>query len=171
MGDILRPIPVLPLLCAFSRDEVALDWAIKRGVERWGPVATASPRFDFLETSYYEATMGPSLKKCFWTFERLADPGELAAWKRMTNAWEDEYAAAHPGSAHRPLNLDPGYITPAKLVLASTKDHAHRMYLGDGIYAEITLMYRHGRWECTNGRFPTIAGPTIKRFSRRGERC
>ena len=47
----------------------------------------------------------------------------------------------------RPLNLDPGYLTLGKLVLASTKDFAHRIYLSRGIYAEVTLYYRHGRWE------------------------
>jgi hypothetical protein len=54
----------------------------------------------------------------------------------------------------RPVNIDPGYITAAKLVLASTKDHAHRIYLGQGIFAEITLMYRHGRWEAHEWTFP-----------------
>ena len=54
----------------------------------------------------------------------------------------------------RPLNLDPGYITPAKLVLASTKDHAHRIYLRDGIYAEVTLAYRGGRWQPLEWTYP-----------------
>ncbi|MDZ4819425.1 MAG: DUF4416 family protein [Planctomycetota bacterium] len=54
----------------------------------------------------------------------------------------------------RPLNLDPGYITAAKLVLASTKDHTHRIYLSQGIFAEITLFYRHKRWEHHEWTFP-----------------
>jgi hypothetical protein len=52
------------------------------------------------------------------------------------------------------LNLDPGYITQAKLVLASTKDHAHRIYLADGIFAEVTLSYKHRRWQPHEWTFP-----------------
>ena len=100
-----------------------------------------SDAFDFTETDYYTATMGTGLKKQFVAFERLIDPAALADIKRQTNAWEAEYAALGRHAEPRPLNLDPGYITPAKLVLASTKDHAHRLYLRDGIYAEVTLAY------------------------------
>ncbi len=117
-----------------------------------GPLALASERFVFAETGYYDASMGTELRKCFWVTERLADPAQLAAWKIMTNGWEDELAAQPElagltRSEERPVNIDPGYITMAKLLLASTKDHAHRIYLERGIFAEITLMYRHKQWE------------------------
>ena len=85
--------------------------------------------------------------KTFWAFERLIDPGMLADIKQQTNAWEAEYAALARHPEPRPLNLDPGYIGLGKLVLASTKDHAHRIYLGQGIYAEVTLYYKDGRWQ------------------------
>ena len=147
MGHPTTPSPVLPLLAAFSRYGEALAWGRQRAWAAWGPVARESPPFDFDQTAYYEATMGPGLKKVFWAFARLADPAELADWKLSTNAWEAEYAAlgCHPEA--RPLNLDPGYLTLGKLVLASTKDFAHRIYLGRGVYAEVTLFYRHHRWE------------------------
>ena len=147
------------MLAAFSRHEDALDWARQKAIEAWGPIELESPRFDFTETHYYDATMGPGLKKVFFTFRRPFDPTELVDIKLETNRWEEEYAAArhwqsqcHPiGQCHpiepRPLNLDPGYLTLAKLVLASTKDFAHRIYLARGIYAEITLQYRHHRWQ------------------------
>ena len=92
----------------------------------------SSDPFDFTETDYYTATMGEGLKKQFLAFERLIDSSELASIKRETNDWEAEYAALGRHAEPRPLNLDPGYLTPAKLVLASTKDHAHRIYLRDG---------------------------------------
>jgi hypothetical protein len=56
--------------------------------------------------------------------------------------------------AARLLNLDPGYLTEAKLVLASTKDHAHRIYLSQGIYAEVTLSYRRGHWRHHDWTYP-----------------
>ena len=147
MGQPLPHSPVLLLLAAFSRHPAALDWARQRATDAWGEIAAESPAFDFAETRYYDATMGPALKKVFWVFARPFDPVELVAVKLETNRWEREYAALADHAEPRPLNLDPGYLTLAKLVLASTKDFAHRIYLAQGIYAEITLQYRHHRWE------------------------
>jgi hypothetical protein len=126
------------LLAAFSRHVGALDWAFAKAGDMWGPVALSSSPFDFTETEYYASTMGPDLKKVFWAFLRPIDPCDLAVIKRQTNGWEEEFvAAAKRGEVlddsggriveERPLNLDPGYLTTAKLVLASTKDHAHRI--------------------------------------------
>lgn len=147
MGQPTTPSPVLPLLAAFSRYEEAIAWGRERAVGAWGAVARESAAFEFSQTRYYDASMGPGLRKSFFAFARLADPGELAAWKLRTNAWEEEYAALGRHPEPRPLNLDPGYLTLGKLVLASTKDYAHRIYLGQGIFAEITLFYRHQRWQ------------------------
>ena len=47
----------------------------RRAVEAWGPIERESPRFEFVETSYYDATMGPGLKKVFFAFQRPFDPG------------------------------------------------------------------------------------------------
>jgi len=154
MGVIALPLPVMPILAAFSRHETALAWARERAVEFWGPVALESPVFDFRETEYYAPAMGHGLKKIFWAYERLADPAELASWKRQTNQWEADYNSQgiHPES--RPLNLDPGYMTLGKLVLASTKDHAHRIYLHQGIYAEVTLVYQQRAWRTREWTFP-----------------
>jgi hypothetical protein len=137
----------MPLLAAFSRHEEALRWGRERAVEAWGGVALASPEFHFQETNYYEPTMGPDLRKVFWAFAQPIDPGCLVELKLQANAWEAQYAALGRHAEPRPLNLDPGYLTLGKLVLASTKDFAHRIYLGQGIFAEITLFYRHRRWE------------------------
>ena len=78
--------------------------------------------------------------------KKQIDPGILAAVKAATNKIEERKAVTTPNSMKRSINLDPGYITLGKLVLASTKDHAHRIYLGQGIYAEVTLEYREGGW-------------------------
>jgi hypothetical protein len=165
MGEPASPSPALQLLAAFSRHESVLGWARARAEGEWGPIALESPHFEFNETDYYTPTMGAGLKKVFWAFERRFDPAALAQMKRLTNAWEDELAGiarrreirgddGNPIVEPRPLNLDPGYLTVAKLVLASTKDYAHRIYLCDGIFAEITLFYRHGRWEHHEWTFP-----------------
>jgi hypothetical protein len=147
MGQPSPHTPVLLLLAAFSRHEAARDWARRRAVETWGPVALESPEFPFVETDYYQASMGPDLRKFFLTFACPFDPASLPEVKLLTNAWEEEYARSAGHDEPRPLNLDPGYLTLGKLVLASTKDFAHRIYMARGIYAEVTLFYRHHRWQ------------------------
>jgi len=146
--------PALFLMAAFSRYNEALQWARRRAEENWGPVVLESPHFDFHETDYYAPSMGPDLKKVFFAHQRLADPADLSRWKRESNCWEEQYARHSQHAEPRPLNLDPGYLTLAKLVLASTKDHAHRIYLRDGIYAEVTLHYQDRRWQRRPWTFP-----------------
>src|SRR5262245_939316 len=130
MGQASAPSPVLLILAAFSRHQEALAWTRAKTESAWSKIALSSDAFDFRETSYYDATMGVGLRKQFLAFERLIDPQRLVDLKLETNDWEAEYAANAKHDEQRPLNLDPGYITMAKLVLASTKDHAHRIYLG-----------------------------------------
>lgn len=164
MGDIHPPSPVLLIIAATSRYDAALDWTHSHAANHFGPIAHSSQRFDFTETNYYTATMGHDLKKQFFTFDRLIDPANLPRIKRLTNDWEHDYAATHQHPEPRPLNLDPGYITPAKLVLASTKDHAHRIYLRDGIYAEITLSFRKRAWQCAEWTYPDYRRHDFQQF-------
>ncbi len=93
MGQPAPHPPVLLITAAFSRYGEALDWARRQCVEHWGPIALESPPFDFAETKYYDATMGPGLKKVFFAFRQPFDPAELVDIKLQTNRWEEEYAA------------------------------------------------------------------------------
>jgi hypothetical protein len=146
--------PVLLVLAAFSRYPEAIEWAKRTVEDAWGPVALQSQLFDHRETNYYEATMGSDLKKTFFAFESLIDPEELVTCKETSNQWEVDYQqlARHPEP--RPLNLDPGYLTEAKLILASTKDRDHRIYLERGIYAENTLYFNRGAWQPRPWTYP-----------------
>jgi hypothetical protein len=164
MGEIHVPAPVLFILTVSSRHDAALEWVRERCVQHYGPVVLSSGPFDFTETDYYTATMGADLKKQFFAFETLIDSGELAGIKRQTNDWEAQYAALARHAEPRPLNLDPGYLTPAKLVLASTKDHAHRIYLRDGIFAEVTLVYRQRNWQPLEWTYPDYRRDDYQRF-------
>lgn len=146
--------PVLLIAAAFSRYDAALDWAQQTLGGAWGPIALASPRFDHRETTYYEPTMGPDLKKTFFAFQPLVDPASLAERKQRAISWEDEYRRQASHSEARPLNIDPGYLTEAKLVLASTKDRDHRIYLSQGIFAEVTLHFQRDRWQSRPWTYP-----------------
>jgi len=164
MGDIHDPTPVLLLLAVCSGRDDVLAWAKRRATDEFGPVALESKAFDFTETDYYRAAMGAGLKKQFLVFQRKIDPGSLADVKNLTNQWERECAEQSEHDLPRPLNLDPGYLTLAKLVLASTKDHAHRIYLGQGIYAEVTLQYRRGAWQALDWTYPDYRRDDYQEF-------
>src|SRR5690349_9926956 len=159
--------PVLLILAAFSRHPEAIDWGRQRAEEAWGPVALRSELFEHRETSYYEATMGPDLKKTFWAFESLVDPAGLVEWKETTNQWESEYQRLGTHPEPRPLNLDPGYLTEAKLILATTKDRDHRIYLDRGIYAENTLCFHHGTWQPRPWTYPDYQRADYHQFFQR----
>ena len=164
MGEIRQHEPVLLIVAAFSRHEAAIQWAHTRGERDWGPVALESPRFDFQETRFYETTMGQGLHKVFFAFETLIDPGQLAALKHQTNDWEAEYRDAKTHGEQRPLNLDPGYVTEAKLVLATTKDRDHRLYLERGIFAEVTLLFQSHQWQTRPWTYPDYHRPDYHQF-------
>lgn len=142
------------IVAAFSRHGDALDWARHRAEQQWGSIMLESERFAFCDTDYYQRTMGEDLKKVFWAFAPGFEPAELPDVKRTTNAWEEEFARQSDAIETRPLNIDPGYLSLGKLILASTKDFTHRIYLSQGIFAEITLHYQRGRWEHHRWTFP-----------------
>jgi len=164
MGQIQAVEPALLLVAISSRYDAALDWARSGILQAFGPIALTSNAFDFIETQYYTSTMGTELKKQFVACETLIDPGALAEIKGATNNWESDYAAIGHHPEERPLNLDPGYITPAKLVLASTKDHAHRIYLREGIYAEVTLSFRQRSWQPMEWTYPDYRRADYQKF-------
>jgi len=164
MGQPTIHSPALLLLAAFSRHDEALQWAKQRAEAEWGPIELEGPVFEFAETEYYTSTMGPGLKKVFFAFARPFDPADLVDVKLLTNNWENEYAALGRHPEPRPLNLDPGYITLGKLILASPKDFAHRIYLNRGIYAEVTLYYKHHRWQHHDCTFADYRREDYQRF-------
>jgi hypothetical protein len=154
MAAIQPHRPVLLILGAFSRYDEALGWGRQTAEQAWGPVALTSDRFDHRETKYYESTMGADLNKTFFAFESLIDPAKLVECKETSNQWELDYQRLGRHSEPRPLNLDPGYLTEAKLILATTKDRDHRIYLDRGIYAENTLYFHHGAWRTRPWTYP-----------------
>ena len=112
----------------------------------YGRIELASPQWPFSFTDYYQDQMGSDLLRQFLAFEKLIGPADIVAIKRRTNLMEEELTGRFAGGPPRPVNIDPGYLTEGKLVLASAKGLAHRVYMDQGIYGEITLSYVHGRW-------------------------
>ncbi|MBN1824598.1 MAG: DUF4416 family protein [Endomicrobiales bacterium] len=119
---------------------------------------SAAVPFDF--TNYYEKEMGKGLIRWWVGFERLAPPDGLAVVKQKTNKIESKFAKG----PHRRVNIDPGYLNESKLVLASTKDFSHRIYLAGGIYAEITLVYKAGSYRGLEWTYPDYLSKTAGDF-------
>src|SRR5262249_41660886 len=142
MAEPRLPAPVLLVVAAFSRHPDLLAEGRRRLEEAFGPVALASEPYAFDQTRYYERSMGAGLRKQLWAFAEPVEADRLPALKLATNALERELAGGRPEP--RPINLDPGYLALGKFVLATTKDQAHRLYLRDGVFAEVTLQYQDG---------------------------
>jgi len=168
MAQRRNPLPVIPIVAVISRHAVARQWGIKQLCERFPKIAFCSDPQPFEASGYYSQAMGENLEKQFVGFDQPADPGELADWKVWTNSLEAHYAAGHEHPETRPLNLDCGYITEAKLVLATTKDRDHRIYLTEGIYAEVTLSYTGRRWTHHRWSYPDYRTPLAIEFA---EQC
>jgi hypothetical protein len=158
------PVPSLLVVAAFSRHDDALVWARESLQEVYGPIALASPEYSFHHTEYYASTMGPNLRKQFLAFQRLVATASLADIKRHTNRLEEELRALATYEDARPLNLDPGLLQLGKFLLATTKDQSHRIYLRDGIYAEVTLRFHAGAYEPWPWTYADYREPALHEF-------
>jgi hypothetical protein len=173
MGEIKVPFPVVLIFAVCSSFESAFSWARQRAETQFGEIVLESEMSKFDQfTNYYTPTMGANLQKQLWAFRQTIDPAELPAIKQLANQWESEFETEFRNSdlrtnnmqIARPLNLDPGYVDLGKLILASTKDHAHRIYLSGGIFAETTLIYRNKKWESLPWSYPDYKSQNYQNF-------
>ncbi len=141
MGRIKKTLPVKLFAGMIAQDAALFDACIGLLTAEYGLIDIASEPLPWNITDYYRDEMGTGLVRKFVFFDRLIDPWKLASVKLFTNSIEERFSQNTPAGFHRRLNIDPGYITEAKVVLASTKDYAHRISIGDDIYAEATLVY------------------------------
>ncbi|MDR0522582.1 MAG: DUF4416 family protein [Planctomycetaceae bacterium] len=165
MGQIRSPQPVLLFAAVFSAEESAFVWTRQQAESLWGKIVRESGPFPVEQfTGYYAPSMGHSLPKFLWAFENLIDPADLPDIKRLSNEWEEQFKRQTCAVQERPLNIDPGYVDLGKLILASTKDHAHRIYLSGGIFAETTLIYTQKEWKPLPWTYPDYQSPGYQTF-------
>jgi hypothetical protein len=153
MAVPISPLPVCRFagLLAGSEEELA---AARWELTQWyGKIDDASAIVPFTFTQYYEGEMGANLLRQWVRFSALFSPEHLAKCKLETNMAETllarqfrEKQGDHARAVQRPINIDPGYVHRYKVVLATTKDHSHRVYLREGIYAEVTLHWSQNVW-------------------------
>jgi len=164
MGETRPPQPATLIVGMLSAFPELFDVAEEILAREFGPVARRSETFDFNFTHYYGSEMGEGIKRKFLAFERMIEPDEIAAIKDRTNHIEQDITSKYPRGVGRSVNLDPGYIDAGKLVLATVKDQAHRLYLHDGIYGEVTLYWKHGRWEAWPWTYADYRSEGYQRF-------
>jgi hypothetical protein len=154
MWELHDPRPVKLIIGILAANEVALAAAVKAISKSFGVIDLTSDVWPFTQTDYYKDELGPNALRQFVSLEKLIDPGKLAKIKHTTNKLEQKLAHSLKLPLPRPVNLDPGFIEPSKLILASTKNFSHRIYIGNKMYAEVTLMYEKGSWRHFEFTFP-----------------
>jgi hypothetical protein len=159
MWELHDPKPVKLIIGILAANEAALASAVKAISESFGAIDLTSDIWPFTQTNYYKDELGENALRQFVSIEKLIDPGKLAQIKHDTNSLEQQLAKKLGGvnpalQLPRPVNLDPGFIEPSKLILASTKNFSHRIYIGNKMYAEVTLMYEKGGWRHFEFTFP-----------------
>lgn len=137
---------IIPAL--FSAD-TSVEPVVEALEDAFGALDYRSDEILFTFTDYYTPEMGDGIRRIFFAVADLYDPSELATIKLTTDELEQRFA-----SDGRSVNLDPGMLTLGRLILASTKDNAQRIPLRDGVYAEITLLYRKGGFEALPWTYP-----------------
>jgi len=139
VGKAFSPQPVKLLASLIFGDKRWFSVSLEEMVSRWGSLDFMSETTSFDFTRYYEEEMGENLSRRIVSFEQLINPGRLWQIKHLTNSIEDRLST---GPNKRSINIDPGYIGLHHIILATTKPCSHRSYLQNGIYADLTLIYR-----------------------------
>ncbi len=155
MGDV-RLVQKVLLIAAFCyNNETDMRQALQQMTSRYGAVKSAGNPFPFHHTRYYQDEMGENLNKFYCSFENLIDPMDIVNIKLTSNEIEKEFCS----HSKRNVNIDPGYIEVPKLVLATTKNYGHRIYLGKGIYGDVQLVWRQGSFQANPWTYPDYMQP------------
>jgi hypothetical protein len=154
------PTPAKLIVGFFLRDKTLAADIARALQDRFGPIDMISAWLDFDFTTYYEREMGAPLSRRLIVFQSLVEQTELAAIKQTTNALE--HASQRQGK--RRVNIDPGYLLPERFVLATGKNFTHRIYIGQGIYADLTLIYRKGAFRTLPWTYPDYADQQLIDF-------
>jgi hypothetical protein len=142
MGAVSRPKKVKLFCGIITSNEDTSRKSLTVLQEKLGKIDLTSDVVFFDFSNYYSSQMGDNLKRFWISFEKLISAADLAQIKVFTNSIEDDFTV----NGKRCINIDPGYITPANVILATTKDYSHRIYLSEGIYGEVTTIYKRNNF-------------------------
>ncbi len=151
MAEIHKPKKVFAFAGLIFIKDFDTGVALKEFSGMLGGVIKKSDTIPFTHTTYYNKEMGEELLREWVLFEKLIYPDLLIELKRKSNEIENRFLNENGG---RMINIDPGLISLSNVVLASTKNYSHRIYLGKGIYAEVTLIYRNHQFRTLEWTYP-----------------
>ncbi len=154
MWQLKAPKPVKLIIGILAADRQCLHAAVEAIDAKFGKVDLESDVWPFDKTDYYKDETGENILRQFVSLERLIGPALLAKIKHRTNKLEQKLTAKLALPLPRPVNLDPGIIEPSKLILATTKNYSHRIYIGKKMYAEVTLIFDKGSWRPFDHTYP-----------------
>lgn len=154
------PKPAKLVIGAFLKDKELFESLAKELIAEFGPVDIISPWFLFDYTSYYEPEMGSPLFRRMLAFNKLIEQVNLSQIKNFTNQIETRYS----NNGKRIVNIDPGFMLHEKFVLATGKNFAHRIYIGNNIYADLTLIYQDGEFRTLPWTYPDYADERMLSF-------
>ena len=152
MGKISESKNVHPFVALLYQKEEYYQKALEKCKHKLGPVLDSSQEYNFSKiTSYYNSEMGKNLQKRLLVFQEYQNLEDFHKIKLWSNQVEQELSQKRE---NRKINIDPGYLGLSKLVLFSTKNYSHRIYINDGIYAEVTLIYENGGYKAQSWTYP-----------------
>jgi hypothetical protein len=153
MSDPQSAEPVKLIVSLFSGEGRTLGDAVRTLSEKYGKVDFISAPVPFAYTDYYMKEFGGLLVRRLVAFYRLIRPDSLPDIKLWTNSLERRLSE----EGRRKVNIDPGYLAKAHLVLATGKGYSHRPYLREGIYADLTLIYKNKAFQVLPWTYPDYA--------------
>ncbi|MBF0468078.1 MAG: DUF4416 family protein [Desulfamplus sp.] len=155
-----KPDPAKLIISLFMNQKDIFESVLPELEKKFGETDMVSSWFDFDYTDYYYAEMGFPLFRRMVVFKDLIEQSDLAEVKEYTNMLEK----SRETNGKRSLNIDPGYLLLSRFILATGKDYAHRIYIGRGIYADLTLMYKKGSFRTLEWTYPDYASDDISNF-------
>lgn len=161
MAEIKEPQKVFVFAGLIFWGDFEIDNALKFFERMLGDISKKSDAIPFTHTAYYNKEMGENLFRQWVLFQDLVLPDILIELKHKSNEIEKKFLNKDGG---RQINIDPGLVSLNNIVLASTKNYTHRIYLGKGIYAEVTLIYKQGQFRPLEWTYPDYQEKTALRF-------
>ncbi len=160
MSNPKPPDPAKLVISVFMKEKQVFNEIFDGLEDIAGPCDIISKWLDFDFTDYYYKEMGSPLYRRIIAFKPLIEQEMLASIKIRTNALENMFSA----QGNRQVNIDPGYLLSSRFVLATGKDYSHRIYIGQQIYADLTLMYTKQGFKTLEWTYPDYASSPVTDF-------
>lgn len=152
-----KPKPAKLVIGILLKDKALIEGVAQDLLDRFGAIDLLSEWLPFDYTDYYYPEMGGPLIRRVFSFVELIEQTFLADVKIITNGIEKKYST----NGSRGVNIDPGYLLLERFVLATGKNYSHRIYIGKGIYADLTLVYQDGEYRKLPWTYPDYAAENM----------